>query len=315
MEKFPRYTQPRKNESPKKTYWRETLAVALASTIGVGIAEYIGNDRSPSYEADWDGIRTETPFDLQPLENIARAKLEIKGDKYIFHIGQIHASSSLEFTKKWYAANNIPLEHLVECQKQVEKTIIFLREKYGIEAVFEESLIPEDANYYQKLREELQSNPLERGAELKSMGDDDLQHKLPAFLDEYRAHDLLFAEQGLKNTLAGKEVTKNPLIAGDTRYVWGAPYVMAARGEIRLLPAEDVQANSAAVTAGLKSKEGHEIRQDAAVELIKKHALAHPESVALVYGAAHDFTHNVEKANDSMESSFGLIRIDPHACK
>ncbi len=109
--------------------WRDMLALVLAGTISIGVAEHanIEDGHSPDYESDWSGIREKTPFDLQPLEKFARAKLEVPGESYVFHIGQMHGGSSLEETKKVYANNNIPLERLIECQKQIETTIKFLK--------------------------------------------------------------------------------------------------------------------------------------------------------------------------------------------
>jgi hypothetical protein len=296
--------------------WRDMLALVLAGTIGMAVAEQsvVEHNSSPDYEADWSGIREKTPFDLQALESIARAKLEIPGKSYVFHIAQMHGASSLDFTKKYYADNNIPLERLVECQKQIERTILFLKDNYGVTKVFMEGLIPEDAAYYEKQMQQVAADPTSAGHALTADAATIPGATVPGFFDEYRARDLMVASEALRDTPEGAVVANDPLIAGDLRYVWGGGYNLAAKGDIHLLAAEDSLANGAATLKGLTSAEGHTIREKAAVDMIAS-AATDEAPTALVYGAAHDFIETFSAKNMAVGTDIGLIRIDPLACK
>ncbi|MBU6490889.1 hypothetical protein KGQ25_01900 [Patescibacteria group bacterium] len=319
MEKPPK-AAPQTEQNFWKTRRKELLALAVAGVASIGTSHFLEENRSPEYVADWDGIRKETPFDLQPLEQIARAKVEVVGTKYIVHIGQMHGGDTLEFTKRYFESHaGLSLKKLEECQKQVEQTLGYLHDTYGINTLYMENVIPEDAASYKAELDDLRAHPAEIGKELleraKSVG----LAPVPGFPDTYRAYDLLFATEALGHTAAGKEARTDPLIAGDLKYVWGAPFLMAAQGKVRIEAAEDIDANAAAVRSmgGLVSAEGMAVRQEAAVKLIEQGERGRNESVALVYGAAHDFTKDVTRANASHADveKFGLIRIDPNACQ
>ncbi len=324
MEGFrPHKSNPEK-ESLLKRNWRELLSLALAGALSLSAFEeppFESPSQRETYASDWGDIREQTPFDLQTLESVASAKLEVPGNKYIFHIAQMHGGGSLEATKQVYAKERIPLERLIECQKQVAEVLTFLHSTYGVGTVYEEGVSPEDAAYSAKQLAEVRENPRTVGTKIYQDWKDDQGRDIPSFFDAYRAQDLLVGAQALRETPEGDEIARDPLIAGDTKYIWGATHVLVAEGVITLAGAEDNDANGKAVlhgptpVEGLTSPEGKAIREEAALKLITRgEKLAKETPVALVYGTNHDFGDNVRNHNIDNNADVGLIRIDPRAC-
>lgn len=318
-------TLPRTEKEPlKKRGWREMLSLALAGALSITTFEKPWSDtptQQEAYESDWGTIREQTPFDLQTLESIAGARLEVPGNKYVFHIAQMHGGGSLEATKEVYAKEGIPLERLIECQKQVAEVITFLHSTYGLETVYEEGVSPEDAAYGAKQLAEIRENPTEARAKIYQDWKDDQGRDIPSFFDAYRAQDLIVGAQALRGTPEGDQIAQDSLIAGDTKYIWGATHLLAAEGLITLAGAEDNDANGRAVLSGptpvegLTSPEGKAIREEAALKLITRdEKLTKETPVALVYGTNHDFADDVRNHNIDNNADVGLIRIDPRAC-
>lgn len=323
MEEF--RANPSSNETaPRKRRWREILSLALAGALSLSAFEeppIEGPSELETYASDWGNLREHTPFDLQTLESVAVAKLEVPGNRYVFHIAQMHGGGSLEATKKVYEKEGIPLEQLIECQKQVAEVLTFLHSSYGVETVYQEGLSPEDAAYDAKQLAQIQENRKEAGKKIYQDWKDDQGRDIPGFFDAYRAQDLIIGAHALRGTPEGDQIAQDPLIAGDTKYIWGATHVLAAEGGIILAGAEDNDANGKAILSGatpvegITSPEGKGIREEAALKLITRdEKLAKETPVALVYGTNHDFTDDVRNHNIDNNADIGLIRIDPLAC-
>ncbi len=307
-----------------KRSWREMLPLVLAGALSLTAFEDTRFDtpsQEETYASDWGNIREHTPFDLQRLESVAAAKLEIPGGQYVFHIAQMHGGGSLTATKEVYAKEGIPFERLIECQKQIADVLTFLHTTYGVETVYQEGLTPEDAAYSTNQLSQAHENPKELGTKIYKDWEDDRGRAIPAFFDRFRALDMLVGAQALRGTTEGDHLAHDPLIEGDMKYVWGAAHVLAAEGGISLSAAEDSDANGRAVlsgptpVAGLTSAVGKKIREEAALKSIARDAKLSKETpVALVYGASHDFADNVRAHNIDYNETIGLIRIDPRAC-
>lgn len=307
MEKIPQANQ----KIDWKSKWKEITALAAA---GITLFEYV-DFKSKSYEPEWERIKNEAQLDLQPLEDVARAKIEVVGEKYIIHIAQMHGANSLNKTKESLTSRGSSVESLIECQKQIEKTLTYLNERYGLSTVYLESLTQQYADLYNAQLEDLKEDRVGTSIDLytKAHSGNSEWASEEEFL---RAHMLVFAHEASKGTELGHAAENDPLIAGDLRYVWGSPYILAAQGKITLKPAEDHDVNQRAVTLGLTSEEGHHVRETAAIRLIEEGIQSTEGPVALVYGAAHNFKESVQTHNSatSKNGPLGLIRIDPHAC-
>ncbi len=300
------------------------LSLALAGALSLSAFEeppFEGPNQVETYASDWGNLREHTPFELQTLESIAAAKLEVPGNKYIFHISQMHGGGSLEATKEVYEKEGIPLEQLIECQKQVAEVLIFLRSTYGVETVYQEGLSPEDAAYGAKQLAQVQENPKKLGEKIYQDWKDDQSRDMPGIFEDYRAQELIVGAQALRGTPEGDQIAQDPLIAGDTKYIWGATHILAAEGVITLAGAEDNDASGRAILSGptpvegITSPEGKGIREEAALKLITRdEKLTRETPVALVYGTNHDFADDVRNHNIDNNADVGLIRIDPRAC-
>jgi hypothetical protein len=324
MEGFKSKPADAENEPLKKRGWREMLSLALAGALSLGALEesrFEGPSQQETYASDWGSIREQTPFDLQTLESVAAAKIEVPGSQYVFHIAQMHGGGSLEATRKVYEKEGIPLEQLIECQKQIADVLTFLHSTYGIETVYQEGLTPEDASYDAEQLAQIQESPKQAGEKIYEEWRDDQGRDIPSFFDAYRAQDLIIGAKALRGTPEGDQIAHDPLIDGDTKYIWGGARVLAAEGNITLAGAEDNDANGKAVLSGptpvegITSPEGKEIREEAALKLITRdEKLTKETPVALVYGTNHDFTDDVRNHNIDNNANVGLIRIDPRAC-
>lgn len=317
MEGYKPKTEKKEETSLPEKGWRSLMALTLAGALG---AETVSNfvyerPRNADYQTDWEGIEKQTHIDLKPLEAVANAKIEIIGGRYFIHVAQMHGANSLETTKNALAKHGVPLEKLIECQKQVEATLTFLKDKQYVDGVFLEGMIPEDVASYAKVRGKIAEKDVAAGHDLHMQWKQDAAQGLPKEFDEYRALDLIAAAKLLEGTAEGDAVKEDPLIAGDMQYVWGGAHVAAVRDGLPLYAAEDPIANARAVEVGLTSDEGHHVREEAALNLMLRQQQPTAEkSAAFVYGAAHDFSQVVRERNEKSQTDFGLIRIDPHAC-
>ena len=201
------------------------------------------------------------------------------------------------------------------------EVLTFLHDTYGVEKVFTEGLSSEDAAYASKQLADVRNNPAEVGATIFKEWQRDQGREVPGFFDSYRAQDLIVGAQALRGTPEGDQIAQDPLITGDTKYVWGATHILAADGAITLAAAEDTDANGRAIligptpVQGLTSTEGKRIREEAALNLITRDdTLVGDKPAALVYGTNHDFGDDVRNHNIDNNASLGLIRIDPRAC-
>lgn len=317
MEGYKPKAEKKEETSLPEKGWRSLMALTLAGVLGGEVVSNFAYERprNADYKTDWEDIEKKTSIDLKPLEAIANAKIEVIGGRYFIHVAQMHGASSLEITKKAYARDNVPLERLMECQKQIEETLKFLKDKQYIDGVFLEGMIPQDVAYYAKLQDKIAKKDIEAGHDLHTDWQQDSKEELPGGFDAYRARDLMAAAKMLEGTDEGDAVNKDPLIAGDMKYVWGGAHVAAVDDGLSLYAAEDAYANAEAIKLGLTSAQGHHVREEAALKLVLEQQQPTAEKpAALVYGAAHDFSQLVQERNEKSQMDFGLIRIDPHAC-
>ncbi|MBM2818228.1 MAG: hypothetical protein HW401_818 [Parcubacteria group bacterium] len=115
-----------------------TLLASLSSS-----GKFFNEEREVSAESSsrYEMVEKEG-LDLGELKDIFSAKVEVssKEGKYIIHIGDYHCLSTLKETKKAYEERGSDIKDLISIQKDTEKLLLHLTERYGIKDVFLEGV-------------------------------------------------------------------------------------------------------------------------------------------------------------------------------
>lgn len=311
-------------------------ALALAGLLGTAGALF-ENQREKT------GPQEEVKYELTEGKEISLGefsknftiKKEVSGkNPLILHIGQIHGADSLAET-----ATAIEKDKLVAFQKDLENLILYLRDTHNLKRYYLEGVEPGFFSVLNGLRAELEKMAqTEEKTALKSnrlisafdkIAEDE---KLP---ERYRAY-LMYAlkeaaERELKDRTGGmtederfglhqvaEHMKKHPLIAGNAMYIWGSPMKLFLENRIEVLPAETMEASQKAFASFEDEKDRqnmerrHNIREDAALEVIKQSVGNKEAVVPLIYGVRHDFSDNISVLNKKEGGSkIGLLKISP----
>lgn len=338
----PKETAPAKKEKPKSIFERlrrskTAKTLAFAGILGAGGAAFEsmrGDAKKGETRYELVGDRE---IELGELSRKFTLKKEIDGkNPLILHIGQIHGADSIKETE---AA--IDLQKLVEHQKDLEKLMAELKEKYGLKQFFVEGIAPDVLELVRAVKEKTaaprsdsRKDVIEYNNNLSAMFHNIARvgSELTERHKAYLLYALKTAAEQILNSSAvesDKELTEglksivenmksNELISGDKMYVWGAPMKMYLEGKIDVIAAETTEANQEAFAPHTSEEDRrnkerrHNIREDAALKIINQNTGRNRTMAPLVYGVGHDFFDNVKAANKyALSGGMGLLKIEP----
>jgi hypothetical protein len=301
----PTIEQEHSQEATSTKRVREALLI-----VALGVGGTLLRDSEDSAET-----KLQNALDIDSLKNKFDFNVQVPGKRYAIHLGQVHGQDTFEKMADPFVRVNI-----IRSQKDVEQALLVLKDKYQIDAVYEEGYAPENEGlriinaWFEQLKKDrgaggepwAAARILEWAEKFRADRDRINQYAKTMFLYFFvcRSRELLEADtvktldpqtRAAIQNLAD-ECQRDPLIAGDNIYLWGSSQKLWLEGKFSLRTTEDQKimerAQQIAAAISVKQKAGQPVEE----KLIKDFVGVQNEREDLALERAlTDFSNDIKK--------------------